>query len=351
MKKYEIPQFLPKDRKFRDWTKQLINEAASIDDVKAALVRITDKLIQERNLDRDKIENNIGVIRGTATPNNWLKYTDFRIMGLTAPVGWTLSGAGGTISIQNGRTGGNTLNKAVRIAAGAGNSVKLTQSMEFFPGELCSLAGWIKPVAGTGRVRIVTTGAATNLGKPIEFDVADWTTFRPFPTQQLKEGWYKIPTDAATCTCELEADASSTLDYCELQFGPGPAREPHLWTPGHDDGQNTDSYTPTGTGVLNIDNVIPGTFYYAKVLDQVIVWGQVTVDATAAGATQYRLSLPIPSSIGEAGDAIGNTVAATGENSVGCVTGVAATDDVLVALAALDGVQRLYNVNFSYRII
>lgn len=354
MKEYQVPLFLPKDRKFRDWNRQVLQNAASLEEVKQAVAQLLGETIQRSNRDRDKIENNVGVLRGTETPNNWLKYTDFRTLDAAgAPKGWTISGAGGTISLQNGRTGGNTLNKAVRIAAGAGNAVKLTQSVEFFPGEVCGLAGWVKPTTGTGRINIVTTGAATNIDRPINFSASSYTTFRPFPTDQLRELWVKIPTDATGLTIELEVDASSTLDFCELQFGPGPVREPHLWTPGHDDGQSDGEYTPTGTGVLNITGVTPGVFQFMRVGSRVLAKGPVLVQPTGAGACTFRLSLPLPSNIGAVADASGQlNIAQGGATGIaGDVTGVVATDDVLCGYISPDGNQRTAQVSFMYKVI
>lgn len=57
------------------------------------------------------------------------------------------------------------------------------------------------------------------------------------------------------------------------------------------------TYTPTGTGVTNVDSVSPGEANWIRVGASVSVYFYAACDATAAGATTtvFRLSLPIAS--------------------------------------------------------
>jgi len=59
------------------------------------------------------------------------------------------------------------------------------------------------------------------------------------------------------------------------------------------------NYTPTGTGVTNIDSVTPGEANYIRVGSSVFVSFYAAADPTAAGGatTVFRLSLPIASDL------------------------------------------------------
>jgi hypothetical protein len=60
------------------------------------------------------------------------------------------------------------------------------------------------------------------------------------------------------------------------------------------------TYTPTGTGVTNVTdvNIVPSQFRWSRIGDIVTVHGQVTVDPTATGATEFRLTLPVATNFG-----------------------------------------------------
>jgi hypothetical protein len=80
------------------------------------------------------------------------------------------------------------------------------------------------------------------------------------------------------------------------------------------------TYTPTLTGVANIDAVTPATTHFAKRGNIVHVWGTMSVDPTAAASTttQVGISLPPdwPSNFTATADCVGtaqaHTLATTG---------------------------------------
>jgi hypothetical protein len=58
------------------------------------------------------------------------------------------------------------------------------------------------------------------------------------------------------------------------------------------------SYTPTGTIVSNVDGLTPGLAIWSRVGDIATVSGVISsLDTTAAGATTFRLSLPVASNM------------------------------------------------------
>lgn len=55
------------------------------------------------------------------------------------------------------------------------------------------------------------------------------------------------------------------------------------------------AFTPTLTGVTNIDGLTPYACHYIRVGNRVIVGGIVGIDATAVNVFSFRMSLPVPS--------------------------------------------------------
>ena len=190
-----------------------------------------EELIKLRNKDMQIASREIGVLRRTGTPFNWCEKSHFKVLTGGIPDGWTQTGSTGVYTQQTVRTGGNTVNKAIRIATGAALG-GLEQSVEFFPGELHQVAFWAKANSGTGRLKITTSGAASNLSHPIELSTTNAPSFVAVPSRLIREdGWVVIPLDATGTKITIEADANSSIEFCEIQFGPGAVREPDLWIP------------------------------------------------------------------------------------------------------------------------
>lgn len=83
------------------------------------------------------------------------------------------------------------------------------------------------------------------------------------------------------------------------------------------------TYTPTGTIVTNIDaaGLTPGVFNYVRIANWVFFNGNVTVDPTAAGATNFTLSLPIASTFTAASDVAGTVARASNATEIGALRG------------------------------
>lgn len=77
-------------------------------------------------------------------------------------------------------------------------------------------------------------------------------------------------------------------------------------------GTPTGSYTPTLTGVLNVDASTAYTTYYFRLNNSVIVFGTCDVDPTAIARTQVGISLPITSAFTSNINAHGISSALTG---------------------------------------
>lgn len=74
------------------------------------------------------------------------------------------------------------------------------------------------------------------------------------------------------------------------------------------------SYTPTLTNVANLDSSTATTTYYIRVGSMVVVWGIVTLDATAAASTvtTIDISLPVASNFAAQGNCAGVILNASG---------------------------------------
>lgn len=110
------------------------------------------------------------------------------------------------------------------------------------------------------------------------------------------------------------------------------------------------TYTPTITGVTNVDATTAYSCQYMRVGTTVTVSGRVDVDATAAAATDARISLPIASNFSStvhcAGTAWGETTA-VGAAIIADVS----NDTALITYTAPDGSNRAFVFIFTYRII
>lgn len=108
-------------------------------------------------------------------------------------------------------------------------------------------------------------------------------------------------------------------------------------------------YTPTFTGVTNIDSVVAFTAFYLRVGSQVFVWGGCTVDATtAATISAFRISLPVASNLGANTDLVG---VLTSARDSGTITGDAANNEALTSFTATINTATLNTFSFSYTII
>lgn len=107
------------------------------------------------------------------------------------------------------------------------------------------------------------------------------------------------------------------------------------------------TYTPTATGVANVTSTTVSLHQWMRVGNVVTVSGAMTVTATAAGSTQFRLSLPITSDITAGSNLGGAAVFTTGAaNLPGTIQGDPTNDAALFLFFAAAGVT--YTARFSY---
>lgn len=111
------------------------------------------------------------------------------------------------------------------------------------------------------------------------------------------------------------------------------------------------TYTPTVTGVANVDSVTAHQCHYLRVGSIVQVSGYIAVDATAATTdTQVRISLPIASSLGAVGDCAGCAYSNTAAFGA-AILADATNDAALMEYVAGDTSSREFWFSFSYRVI
>lgn len=109
-------------------------------------------------------------------------------------------------------------------------------------------------------------------------------------------------------------------------------------------------YTPTVTGVTNVDAVTGYECQYLRVGATVTVSGRVDVDATAAASTQVRISVPIASNFGASSDCAGAAAATAIAMSAG-IFGDTGNDAAMMEYIAADTANRALWFTFSYQVI
>lgn len=325
---------------------------------------IKERLVPNLNLAYDQIETEVGFERLSNPKTNYCINGGFRqwSAAVDLPTGWTATNAP-TITRVTGWSlppattqGGNY---GVKIASG-GSAGSIYRTARVKGGSIYRLAGWVNVESG-GSFTVTVLDNGTG---------ATALSFTRTAAQIGAVGWFSFPrafydalsiqttADATSVTITLESTtANKYATFSDIQLVQGPNADPDLWEPAPEDIEtapgvaNSSTYTPTATGVLNITTVTPGTFWYTQVGSVVWVAGTVTVDPVAAGATTYRLSIPVASNFGGTTEATGTTVHGQVAGLCGEVQSVAATDDVLVGFLGPDGTQRTYSVTFSYRVI
>lgn len=209
-----IPAFLPRDFNFRY---RPIDPEADI----PRLFELINEISAES-------ERRVGLMKKSLTRSNYILNGWFRQVSSGVPLKWTSGGVGVTFSSQTERTGGMPDGNAARIAAGA-NPGTLTQVVNIGWGTKWSLSGWFKITTGSGQITITPNG--TNpLISHISFSATNYGTgWIPFPSLKATFGHIELPTDATQITIELRADANSTIDFSEIQLGPGTVGYPDMF--------------------------------------------------------------------------------------------------------------------------
>lgn len=115
------------------------------------------------------------------------------------------------------------------------------------------------------------------------------------------------------------------------------------------------TYTPTATGVANVDSATPASAQYMRVGNVVTVSGTVSVDPTAAAGTttSLRLTLPVASNFANANECAGSG-SEPGSGSAPSAVIVAAdptNDEALLTYAASATSAQTIVYHYTYRII
>lgn len=114
------------------------------------------------------------------------------------------------------------------------------------------------------------------------------------------------------------------------------------------------TYTPTLTGVANVDATTPHVLTYIRIGNVVTVGGRIDVDATAAATfTQVGVSLPIPSNF-SANDQVGGSgafVASGATSQPARFIADAANDRAELQFTSPDNTNRGWHFTFQYEVI
>jgi hypothetical protein len=112
------------------------------------------------------------------------------------------------------------------------------------------------------------------------------------------------------------------------------------------------TYTPTLTGVANIEDSTPYEWQYIVFGDVVLVSGALDVNTTSTGTTQLGASLPQASGFTSAKDCSGVFAMGAGSNAHhGIVLGDTTNDRAEITFTAINTSNQNCSVMFTYKIL
>jgi hypothetical protein len=112
------------------------------------------------------------------------------------------------------------------------------------------------------------------------------------------------------------------------------------------------TYTPTLTGILNVDGTLATACQYIRVGSVVTVSGLVAIDATAAGATRVGISLPFASDFTDFGQLAGTASAVAEPTRPGAIFADTTNNRAELNYTATTGTGQLsWYFTFTYRIL
>lgn len=111
-------------------------------------------------------------------------------------------------------------------------------------------------------------------------------------------------------------------------------------------------YTPTLTDVTNVASSTAVECRWFRIGCMVTVYGQVTVDPTAAAptATELGISLPIPSALANAREVSGVAACSAVQQS-GRISADTTNDRAALLFSATDTASRAWGFTFSYPLL
>lgn len=112
------------------------------------------------------------------------------------------------------------------------------------------------------------------------------------------------------------------------------------------------TYTPTGTGVANLDTITMYQAQYLAIGNTVLVSGRFDANAAVtATLTQFRMTLPIASNLGATEDLGGAAFAPAVAGLGAAIKGDATNNAAFVEWVVTDTNDREYTFIFSYQVI
>ncbi len=223
-----------------------------------------------------------------------------------------------------------------QLSAGTVEEISVDGGIEFSGSQIqrSALTGDIEAGAGSDATTFRQFSACSVLGR------SQNTAGAPTEVAAASNGHYlRRTSDAVSFGAILDADLPSTI-----------ARDSEVTSAISALNLASGTYTPTVTGVTNIDAVTAFVAQYLRVGSVVTVSGRLDIDPTSAAQTQVGISLPVASNFSDAGNLAG--VAQCQQIAMGAAILADTTNDrALLEYVATDTANRNVWYTFTYRII
>jgi hypothetical protein len=114
----------------------------------------------------------------------------------------------------------------------------------------------------------------------------------------------------------------------------------------------SDVYTPTLTNTTNIASSTPAICQYFQIYNVLTVSGQVTIQATATGACNLKMTLPVASKFTSSGQAAGTFATTTaGGTAQGAILADITNDQLEFRFNATDTASTVYSFTATYQLV
>jgi hypothetical protein len=114
----------------------------------------------------------------------------------------------------------------------------------------------------------------------------------------------------------------------------------------------SDVYTPTLTNTTNIASSTPAICQYFQIYNVLTVSGQVTIQATATGACNLKMTLPVASKFTFSGQAAGTFATTTaGGTAQGAILADITNDQLEFRFNATDTASTVYSFTATYQLV
>ena len=114
----------------------------------------------------------------------------------------------------------------------------------------------------------------------------------------------------------------------------------------------SDVYTPTLTNTTNISSSTPAICQYFQIYNVLTVSGQVTIQATATGACNLKMTLPVASKFTSSGQAAGTFATTTaGGTAQGAILADIVGDQFEFRFNATNTTSTVYSFTVTYQLV